>query len=154
MVYENHKSCGKKEGIYHSKKMQWWLASGYHAWKKSILSVYFIYSFTFLLKIVDSIILVSVVQHSDSICTKQCYWLGSLCCTLHLCDIYFINSSLYLLTLFTYFTHSPIPSPLATTSLFFVSVSISVLFYLFICFVLLDLPCKWKHTVIVFLCLT
>ena len=48
------------------------------------------------------------------------------------------------------FFSSPNPIPLEITCLFSASITISVLLHLFICFVFLNSPYKWNHTVFVF----
>ena len=65
--------------------------------------------------------------------------------------IYFIHSSLYLLILYPYL--APSLSPLVTTSLFSISVSLFLFCYIH-SFYFLDSTYKWYHTVFVFLCLT
>ena len=70
----------------------------------------------------------------------QYYWLYFLCFTLHpLWPIYFITGSPNLLNPFTYFTHSPTPTPLATTS----SPHLWIYFFFVHLFCFLDSTHKW-----------
>ena len=59
-------------------------------------------------------------------------------------------SSLYILIPFTYFSLSPLISPLATTRLFFVSVILFLFYYILYLFQVLHIS---ENTVFVFLCL-
>ena len=86
-------------------------------------------------ELMTKISLVTICHHTK---LPQYYWLDSLCCTFHSMT-YFVTGSLYYFMFFTCFAHtltSPIPTPLATTSLFsLIYESVYVLFCLFICFV-------------------
>ena len=58
------------------------------------------------------------------------YWLYSPCCTIYPCS-WFIPKSSYLLLLYPHLTPTPILSPVVTTSLFSISVSVVFLFFSF-----------------------
>ena len=70
---------------------------------------------------------------SNKICHHS-YWLYSLHFTFHTRSIYFATESCYLLISLIYFSPPPIPSLLATSCLFSVSITASVLLCLLIFF--------------------
>ena len=98
-------------------------------------------------KMLTTISLVTIRHHTKIL---QNYWLYSPCCTFHICDIYLVAGSLYLLISLTYY--SPLQNSLPSGNHLFCSLYLWLCFWcLFICLVFLDSPYKWNHTVFVFL---
>ena len=84
--------------------------------------------------------LVATCNHTKLL---QYYWLHSLSYTF-LGFISFITQSSYFLIFLTHFTLSPTPSPLASTSLFSVSMNLFLFCYVCLSVLFLDTTYKWN----------